>query len=327
MLDYLANLMSQYPLASHIVIMLASIAIMLKSADLAVSGISDYAKRLGISDYLIGIVVVAIGSSMPELISSFTGQEAGESGIIFGTILGSNIVELTVVLGVMALVGRKIKFESKVISKTEYHVISLALLPFVLMIDGVMSRVDGGILVLGYLGYLFILWKKEGELGHIKKDVRFDKIYRDALIFVGCLVALILSSRWLVFSSISVAHSINISPFYVALVVIGITASLSDISVGIRSVLSGHQDVGIGNVIGSNLTKALFFLGVLALIDPIPFPFTSMILLGLFTLVCTGLVLLFMRKRVLTWHNGLLMLMIYLAFLVVMWFFGGQVSA
>ncbi|MBI5398484.1 sodium:calcium antiporter [Candidatus Woesearchaeota archaeon] len=326
MFDSLAAVMSAYPLPSYLLIVAASLVIMLKSADLAVSGISDYAKRLGVSDYLIGTVVIAIASSMPELMSSVTGQEAGESGIVFGTILGSNIVELTLVLGAIAFAGKKIRFESKVIEQTEYHVVVLAMLPFILMIDGVISRIDGLILVSAYFGYLFILWRKEGEAGRMKKDVKYNTLRRDILIFLGCTAALILSSRWLVFSSIGIAQIMNVSPFLVALVVIGITASLPDISVGVRSALSGHQDLGIGNIIGSNFTKALFFLGVLALIEPLRFPFQSIILLALFTLACTALVIWFMKKKLLTWKNGVLLYAVYILFLVMMWFFGNGIG-
>ncbi len=310
------------PILFHTVVIAISLAILIKAADIAVYGISDYARKLGLSDYIVGFVVVAFASSIPEFISSLTGAFINEGGVIFGTILGSNVVELTLVLGTLALVGRKVKVESKVLNKMKTVSFAVLMLPLVLLWDNKITRIDGAILIIAFFTYLFMLWKKEGELGKIKKQVRFKNIYRNFLIFGGTLVAMLLSSRWLVFSSVQLANDLGIPSYYIALVVIGIGASISDISVGIRSVLKGHTDVGFGNVIGSNITKSVFFLGIIALIRPFTFDMTILTNVIIFTVLSTALAMYLVKTKTLNWKEGVLMLMIYIIFIAAEWFFG-----
>ncbi len=311
---------AQYPFLFYSLIILASLIIISKASDLAVFGISDYAKRLGLSDYLVGLVVVSLAASMPELVAAINGALLGEGGIIFGTIMGSNIVELTLVLGALAIVGKKIKLDVPILSQTKMLLFGLNMLPFVLIGDNVLSRPDGAILIGAFAAYLAILWKREGKLGRLKKRVGLKNLYRDGLIFAGCLVAILIASRLLVFSSIQTAHLLGIAPFYIALTVIGIGSSMSDISVSIRSVLRGHTDVGFGNALGSNLTKSLLFLGVIALIKPIEFGFGQLVNVFIFTIISLAFVLSWIRTKMVDWRKGLLLIGIYLVFLLVEWF-------
>lgn len=315
MLDTISVFLQANPLFFHGFIILFSMIIIIKAADIAVMGISDYAKRFGLSDYIIGILVVSLASSVPELVSSINGEIIGDGGIIFGTILGSNIVELTLVLGSVALVGRKLLLECKVLEKTKSDIFILIILPFILIFDGTLSRLDGAILVFAFMFYVFILWHKEGELGHIKQEVPIKYLWRDAFLFIGCLAAIMLGSRWLVHSSVSVANELGISSYIVALIVIGIGSSVSDGSIGVRAAMQGHHEVGIGNILGSNVVKSTLFFGVLALLNPITFPFSRLWIIILFTLGATGLTLFFMSKKVMHWRQGLIMLALYLVFL------------
>lgn len=311
-----------HPLLFHSLIAAFSMVIIIKAADIAVFGISDYAKRLGLSDYIIGILVVSLASSVPELISSINGSLIGEGGIIFGTILGSNIIELTLVLGSTALIGRKLILESSVLEKTASDIFILVMLPFILMVDGKLSRVDGFVLVFAFIFYVLILWHKEGELGRIKESVPLKSIWRDLFMFIGCLVAMMLGSRWLVHSSVSIANDLGITPFIVALIVIGICSSVSDASIGIRAVLQGHNEVGLGNLLGSNVAKSTLFFGVLALVSPIVFPFSNLWIVMIFTFIVTGLVLHFMRRKYMLRKHGILVLALYFIFLAAQWLFG-----
>ncbi|MFC1728285.1 sodium:calcium antiporter [Nanoarchaeota archaeon] len=320
--EYIAQL---NPVLFHVLVILASLAILVKAADISVSGISDYARKLGLSEYIVGFVVVAFASSIPELITSLTGAMINDGGIIFGTILGSNIVELTLVLGTLAIVGKKVKVESKVMHGTKFLSFALLMLPLVLLWDSKVTRIDGLILVLTFFAYLYYLWKKEGEVGKLKEDIKFKKIWKNFLIFGGTLTAMLLSSRWLVFSSVSLSHEIGIPTYYIALIVIGIGASISDISVGVRSVLKGHSDVGFGNVIGSNIIKAVLFLGIIALIRPFTFDLAILTNVIIFTVLATAATLYFVRTKSLNWKEGIAMLIIYVLFITIEWFFGTAV--
>lgn len=302
---------SAYPKIYLFLIVIASIAIMLQSSRMLLQGITGWAKKLGLSDYLVGLFIIAIVASFPELVSGIFGSLEGEPGLVIGTILGSNIGGLTLVLGIMALVGKKVNIKSKLFNKVKYAVFLFTILPVLLLIDGRLGRIDGIILVAAYIVYIIYVWKKEGEAGQIKKDVKLKNIWLHGLIFILALGAMLLAGRWLVFSSVEIAKRINIPSFIIGTFLLGIVSQLPDLSVVIRSELKGHKDVGLGDLLGSTLTKSLLFLGILSIIFPIALPFSTILVSGIILALAMALTLYFMKEGWVTWKHGLLMIGIY----------------
>lgn len=317
--EYITQFSVQHPLIFLLIIIAASLAIMFKAADFLVYGVTRYAHKLGFSDYLIGLIIIALGASLPELVSSVMGTVEGEGGIVLGTIIGSNLCGLTLILGTIAVIRKKIKIKVRVLQKTRLVIFILAMLPFALMIDGVLAGWEGAVLIAAWFGYNFYLWRKEGELGKIKKDVKLEKIWRDAIIAVVALLAIILAGRWLVFSSIRISHMINITPYTTALIVIGFGTQIPDLAVSIRAVLLGHQDVALADILGSLLAKALLFFGIFSFIIPLTIEPKLLWSAAAFTGISLGLALFFTRKRQLIRRHGFVLLAIYLAFLA-QWF-------
>jgi cation:H+ antiporter len=299
-----------------LLIIAGSLAIMLKAADFLVFGITRYAHKFGISDYLIGLIIIAMGASLPELVSSIMGSLEGESGIVLGTIFGSNLGGLTLVLGIIAIIGKKVDIKVRILQKTGWLIFVLAILPFVLLIDGELAKWEGAVLIGVWIGYNLYLWKKEGELGRIKKNIKLERIWRDAIIAVIALLAIILAGRWLVFSSIRISNMLDISPYIMALIVIGLGTQIPDLAVSIRAVLSGHQDVAFADVLGSLLTKGLLFLGVFPFIIPLTINPRLLWSAMIFTAFSLGLALLFTRKKKIVRWQGFVLIIVYLAFLV-----------
>ena len=325
-LNYIAQFSVNYPLLFLLIIIIASLVILLKAADFLVLGVTNYAERLGISDYLIGLIVVSLGASLPELVSSIMGSIAEESGIIFGTIIGSNIVGLTLVLGALAIVGKKIKMKIKMLKKTKPVIFVLGMLPFVFVFIGYgrISRIEGGLLLAVWAGYNIYLWKKEREAGGIKKQVKLERIYRDALIAVFALLAIILSGRWLVFSTIEISKMFGVTPYLLSLIVIGIAAQVPDFAVSIRAILQGHQDVAFADILGSLITKSLLFFGVFALIKPLVIDPLLLIVGIIFLAAALALTLYFAKREILTWKGGIVLIVLYGLFifieLITKWF-------
>ena len=278
-----------------------SFIIMVMSANELVFGIDRYAKRTGLSDYLVGLLIISMTASIPELVSSIAGIVEGDPGIIFGTILGSNLTGITLVLGIFALVGRKLKLINKVLAKMEVALFFMVMLPFVLGADDSLSRTDGIILIATYVMYAVYIWVKESETGHIKKNVKFRFLWKNALIFLLALAALLLSSRFLVHSSILISRILNIPTYIMAIIIIGIASSLPDILVGIKSIFEGETGVGIGDAFGSITVKALLFLGIFALIKPLPVDINLIIAAVLTTIFALAIVMYLSRK--IDWYN------------------------
>jgi cation:H+ antiporter len=306
------------PFLFHTVIILLSLTIIMKAADNVVDAISRYAKKVGLSDYIIGLVVIAFAASMPEVISSLTGLVLGKEEVMIGTILGTNMVHMALVLGTLAVVGKKLDVECKILNKSLITLWVVLTIPFVLMfLGGGLSRIDGVILIMLFVAYLFFLWHTEGTIGNIKKDIKVRTIWKDAFIFVGSLFALLLAGRWLVFSAISIAGIFSIPLFFIAITVIAVGGAIPDFAVGLKSVLKGHQGIGIGDILGSIVLQFLLFFGLVGIINPISINFSQIGHTVFFLFL--GLTFLFyvIHKKVMHRSHGVVMLIIYFSFIAV----------
>jgi len=180
----------------HVFISIASLVILAKSADMVVFGISGYAKKLGVSDYLIGFLVVSIGTAIPELVASIAGAMESQGAIVFGTVFGSNLFKVPL-MGLIILIAGKIKNNPEIGTSAPIVTLFIVNLPILLIIDGTLSRIDGVLLLMAFFVYIIRLWHGEGKMGRMKQDIRLKHIWKDGLIFSLALTALLLSAKYL----------------------------------------------------------------------------------------------------------------------------------
>lgn len=311
--SYMMNL---DPLVFYSIIALASLIILSKSADMLVYGISHYAHRLGVSDYLIGFIVVSIGTALPELVAALTAAAISQGAVVFGTIFGSNMFKIPL-LGLVLLLAKKIKIKSNDLGTAPVITLIVISLPLLLVLDGYLSRVDGIILIAAFLLYISRLWHQEGQLGKMKKDVALKSIYKDSIIFIINLAVLLFSGRMLVFSSISISKIMGISPYIVGLFVIGIGASMPELTVQLRSVFRHHQNLAFGNVFGSLVANSALVLGITAVISP--FSINISLLWVTFIMMVLGIITVsfLVEKEKLNWRHGLLLIGIFVLFILL----------
>jgi cation:H+ antiporter len=307
----------QNQLFINFLILAASLYILVKAADLIVLGISNYARKFGISEYLIGFLVVSIGMSSPEFVSSLMGNLQNNSGIVLGAFFGAVISALLLVVGTVAIFGRKISLESRLLKESRHYLWVLAAVPVAFMLTGKIPRWGGGVLVSIFAAYVIYLWRREGTFGKLKKDVKIKKFWKDVLIFLGALVALLLAARWMVFSAVKISESLHVSSFLVALLVIGISSSLPDLSVQIRAIRKGHTHLAFGDVLGSTLCDMLLMLGIVAIVKPIVINARSIVLSSIFYLGGLALVLWLIKNREMDYRHGILMIGFYLLFIAL----------
>lgn len=308
-----------HSLLFNVIVLIFSLLIVIKAADLLIFGISNYARKFGISDYLIGFLVLAIGTSLPELVSSLIGGSVGSSGVALGTLLGSGVITITFVLGSMTIAAKKLNVKTKLLGKSTYLIWIMMLLPVIMLLDKKISRVDGILLIAVFLAYILGLWKKEGTFGKLKK-AKIKHLWKDVVIFLGALVALLLGARFLVFSSVIISQEIGISSYLIALIVIGLGASLPDLTVELKSLKKGHAGIGFGNVLGGITAEMLLILGIVSVLYPISIANISLaglIATIIFFLFSMALVIFWVRKQELHRWQGFVLLGIYLVFVAV----------
>ncbi len=299
-----------------IIIAVLSLFVILKSASYAITAISNYAKQTGISDYIIGFLVVSIGTSLPDLTTAITASWINKGELIVGNVIGANIVDVFLVIGLMAVIARKINVKGDIISKTIPTIMFMVFLPLVLGFDGIFSRVDGIVLLLAYSVYIYLLIRKEGEIGHVKKQVELRSIILDMVIFIIAIVALLLSVRWLVFSSILISDILNIPMFVFGLIFLAVATTSPELLIGIKSVLKGRSNIGFGEILGSVVANLSLVLGVAAVINPITFSRFDFFIASSFMLFGTFFIVYLIKKKEVNWKHGIMALLMYVIFIL-----------
>ncbi|MGB9748374.1 MAG: sodium:calcium antiporter [Candidatus Woesearchaeota archaeon] len=297
-------------------------------ADLVIKSVSSFAKKLGASEYFIGFIVVAIGTSTPELINaliaSLTALKTNDSffknslgNIVVGNMIGANILNSLLVFGIMALVAKKLFVEEDVINKSTFLTLILVVLPLILSLDGFLSKVDGLILIFAFLFYVKDLWDKEASLGRLEKDVPLRKLINEFVVFGLGITIVIISSKYFVVSAVKIADFLRIPSFIIGLTLVSFGTTLPELSVGVLSSFKGHRNIGFGNILGSVVFNILFILGLTALINPISIDIDSFLISFMFMICGFYIAILFLDKKTITWREGLGLLVLYLTFLIV----------
>ncbi|MFH1682331.1 MAG: hypothetical protein ABIA37_00900, partial [Candidatus Woesearchaeota archaeon] len=300
-----------YPQAQMLQLILIgviSLLVIMKSAGYMIFSISDYAHRTGLSDYLLGFVIVAICTSLPEISTAIFSSLVGRGSLVLGDVIGANIIDVTLILGLMTLFAGKMKVGGKKL----FSIIYLPLALLVFGVDGLISRLEGIFLIIFFCTYLFVIIMKETGRSTFKKEVKFGEIWKDILIFGFALAALLLASRWMVYSAISLSTQLRIPAFLMGVVVIALGTTVPELTVGLKSVFSGARGMSFGNIFGSFATNICLVIGIAALINPIRFDTFSFYLSFAFMTLAISTSLFFMRKKEISWKQGVVLIGIYL---------------
>jgi cation:H+ antiporter len=281
---------------------LAGLVLLPLGAEGLVRGSTGLALRLGVTALAVGLTVVAFGTGSPELVLSIQAASAGNSGIALGNVVGSNISNIALVLGLAALV-RPMKVQSALVRREVPIMIVVTLVLVGLLADGMLSRLDGFFLVLGAFLYtvLTYLAAKRGESG--AGAGQFDDAYvtsrrpvwlESIFVLLG-LGALLLGAQLLLEGAVFFAATWGVSQVVIGLTVVALGTSLPELATSLTSALRDKADVAFGNVIGSNVLNILAVLGTAALIRP--FGVQGLRTVDLFVLVLSAVALLPLMRR------------------------------
>ena len=315
----------------NIVIFIVGLVILSWSADRFVYGASALAKNIGISPMMIGLTIVAMGSSAPEIVVSAIASVNGNMNTAVGNALGSNITNVALVLGITALV-KPLIVSSTTLKRELPALLIISLIAIGFMFDGELKSYEGIILlglfifVLAMMAWLSLQVDKEDPLvAETADEIPKDVSNTSALIWIGVgLVILPLSAHFLVNSAVEIARYLGISDLVIGLTIIALGTSLPELAASIAGVLKGEDDLALGNIIGSNIFNLLAVLGMPGLIapgllDPDVYNRDMYVMLGL-----TLLLFLFsfdlIGKRTISRPNGFLLLACFIGY--QFWLFG-----
>jgi len=307
----------EYVVLKSIAIAILSIFVIVKASDFTIDSISHYAKATGISNFLIGFLVIGIVTSLPDVSAAVFASVRGKGELALGNVIGANIVLMTIVMGIALVIGKKMVIKEHMAKRSLVTMFIVLILPIALGLDGKISFYDGLILIFSFVVYVFVMLQREGSFSHIKKQVKWENIWKDMFVFVGALTALLLGTRWLVISSLEVAKVMDLPVFVVGLILVGLGTTVPEIMVVTKSVLKGKESFSFGDSFGSAVVDASLVIGIAALINEITFEMTPFLIGSVFLFITSLLGMFLISRKQLTRKHGIVLLIIYGIYLTV----------
>lgn len=299
----------------NLIMVVVGFIFLMKGADYFVDGSSSLAAKLGIPPLIIGLTIVAMGTSMPEAAVSISAALKESTGIAIGNIYGSNILNILLILGITACISALKVGKTTIRYEIPYMILVTVVLAALGWLSGSVGRVDGvllWIMFLAYLAYLFYQAKHmDTQEDENVKDLTGWQIF---LYVVGGIVAVVAGSDLTVDSATAIAEMIGISDRIIGLTIVAFGTSLPELITSVTAARKNQADIAIGNIVGSNIFNILFVLGTASLISPIEYSKAFMFDSVIAILTAVLLFLCVFRKGKLTKASGVLMLVCYAAY-------------
>ena len=296
------------------------------SADKFVDGSVGLAENWGMSKAMIGLTIVSLGTSAPEIFVSIMAATGGNPELAFGNAVGSNIANVALVLGVTALIAA-LPVKQGLLKQDLPALLAVTFITAFLLRDLVLSQDDAFVLigVLVILMYLLFRYKKEHpeEAQSEAEEVEDFELKESVVAFIIGLVVLVVSSKMLVWGAIDIATYFGVSQIIIGLTIVAIGTSLPELAASVASARRGHHDIALGNIIGSNILNILAVLSVAAVIQPIQITqeifFRDYGAMTAITLLLAFFILLPRKVKQLARGEGILLLLCYAAYMTMLY--------
>ena len=305
-------------MALQITLLIAGLLLILFGANWLVDGSSSVAKRFGISEFVIGLTIVGIGTSTPEMVVSFLSSFQGKADMAIGNIVGSNIFNTLMILGITALVAPVTITKTNLKKDIPMNILVTILLivlgmNFTLFGAGKdqICRIDGLILLAIFAFYLWSSFKSDSSDGEDGNTKQYS-IPMSVLLIGGGLASLIIGGRLFVNSATELAKMFGVSDKFIAITVMAAGTSMPELATCVVAALKGRGQLALGNVLGSNISNILLILGGAALINPLSFGGMTYVDLGV-VLMCAAIIFasafLFKKEQVDRYEGVIMLLM------------------
>lgn len=307
----------------QLLILAAGLLLILFGANYLVDGASSIAKRFGLSEFIIGVTIVGIGTSAPEMVVSFLSSIQGKADMAIGNIVGSNIFNTAMILGVTALISPLVITRSNIRKDIPLNILVTVLLIFLglnFTIFGKgtdqLSRLDGIILLGIFVWYLWSSFRSDSASDD-ESPIKQYSIVVSVLMIAGGLAGLIFGGRLFVNSATEIAKLFGVSDKFIAITVMAAGTSMPELATCVVAAFKGRGQLALGNILGSNISNILLILGGSALISPLSFNGMTIIDLGM-VLACSLFILLSawcFRKKSLDRIEGLILVLMEVAYM------------
>ena len=301
----------------QVIILLAGFLFLVKGADWFVEGAASIAKKLGIPQLIIGLTIVAMGTSMPEAAVSITAAINKNAGITIGNVVGSNILNILIILGITAVITNVAIQKSTLL----YEIPFMTVITIVLLIFGItgseVTFIEGvifWILFLIYLGYLFAMAKKGND--QEEAEAKDNPVWKCMLLMVIGGILVVKGSDFAVSGATEIARYFGMSERFIGLTIVALGTSLPELVTSVVAAKKNQAGMALGNVIGSNIFNILLVGGLASAISPIAMNMNNLIDIVILVIVSVYIMALVWKKQLLTRAGGVSMLAVYAAYMV-----------
>ncbi|SMO83975.1 calcium/sodium antiporter [Halorubrum cibi] len=257
---------------TELMLLLAGVGLLYAGAELLVAGARDLALAVGLKASTVGVTVVAFATTTPELFVSVLGALTVSTDIGLGAIVGSNVANIGLVLGVSALI-RPLDVSETVFRRDVPFMILAALLLVGLGWNGRIGPLEGGVLLAALVAFTVVVLRRvqrtQAGISTAERDDMPDAEARDVVVVIGGIVALVLGSRWLIDGGRDLLAAAGFSDFFIGLTVLAVGTSLPELAASVVAAVRGEASFSVGNVVGSNIYNVLAVIGLLAFVSPI----------------------------------------------------------
>lgn len=314
---------------TNLLLFILSAVILFSSSSLLVRALEKVARFLRITEFTAGFIIMAIATSLPELFVGVSSAIEKAPALSLGNIIGANILNLTLVTGMIILVSRGAKIKTRQTKKESVYMLGLAILPLILfMIDGKLGRIDGIILITTFCAYIYHLIKKRKEFKTQLEDKisRYGAVFNTSL-FMVLLIIMFFSAKFIVHYGKLLAIDMNLPPIMIGFFLISLGTVLPEMTFGIIATLKSKGEMAIGDQVGTIVVNSTLILGVVSLITPITANVTLFMIGAAFLIVSGFLFTTFFHIGYKLYIiEGIALILIYLLFVFVEFFTKSMIS-
>ena len=313
-----------------LVLLVFGFIFLIKGADYLVQGSSSLAKKLRVSDLIIGLTIVALGTSTPELVVNLVASFRGTADLAIGNVLGSNIANILLILGVSATIYPLVVHKNTVYKEIPFALLAVLAL-FFLVNDqdlasqkaNLLSRGDGLVLLLFFLIFMYYVFsvavsKPNSEDAVLEEDIEVLPMWQSWMMIIAGILGLVFGGQWVVDSAVAIAKMLGVGEKLIGLTIVAIGTSLPELVTSAMAAYRRKTDIAVGNVVGSNIMNILFILALTAVVSPLSFSNDLQVDLWM---VIGVTVLLFLalfigKRRLLERWQGVTFITVYLMYIV-----------
>lgn len=299
----------------YILSVLIGFIFLVKGSEYFVDGAAGVATRFKIPQLVIGLTIVAMGTSAPETAVSITAAFEGSADITIGNILGSNILNILIILGLSSAIVPIAVKKSTLKYEIPYMTLCTGLL-LILGLDGTINLLDGIILWIGFVLYLLYLFISTKRNKIEDENTDYPKGWKQFIFILGGMTGIIIGSKLAVYGASELAELFRISERFIGLTVVALGTSLPELFTSVTAAKKGNADIAIGNIVGSNIFNILFIIGTTSLLTDVPyeskFIFDALIAIA----ACIILFVCSVRKKKITRIGGIIMLLCYTGYFI-----------